>query len=83
MEKNAFLSNSKLDMLYETLVELDQELVSIVNRYRQGMKYVYTHKATTCQCCVFCVLLCLLCFLSFNDCPFFRDRTEDGNFSTT
>lgn len=73
MEKNAFLSNSNLDMLYETLVELDQELVSIVNRYRQGMKHVYTHNVNV----VFSLALNEMKIL------FFRDRTEGGNFSTT
>lgn len=35
MEKNTFLSRAKLDILHETLLQMDQELVSIVNRYRE------------------------------------------------
>lgn len=38
MEKNTLLSSSGLDILHDTLMEMDQELVSIVNRYREGIK---------------------------------------------
>lgn len=47
MEKNAFLSRVKLDILHETLQEMDQELVSIVNRYREGMRPLPTQSKYT------------------------------------
>lgn len=44
MEKNTFLSSSQLDILHDTLVEMDQELVSILNRYREGRKPFITQQ---------------------------------------
>lgn len=42
MEKNEFLSSSRLDILHDTLLEMDQELVSILNLYKEGMKLLPT-----------------------------------------
>lgn len=53
MEKNAFLSRVKLDILHETLQEMDQELVSIVNRYREGMRPLPTQSKYTLKLCCF------------------------------
>lgn len=47
MEKNTFLSSSQLDILHDTLQEMDQELVSILNRYREGRKPLPPHSNCT------------------------------------
>lgn len=47
MEKNELLSNSRLDILRDTLQEMDQELVSILNRYKPGMKPLPTRSNYT------------------------------------